>query len=36
MLSGTEFTEQEIKEIKENNSWLMTMTEDRVKELEHC
>jgi hypothetical protein len=36
LLTDTEFTEQEIKEIKEGNDWLMALTEDRLKELDNC
>jgi hypothetical protein len=35
MLTDTEFTEQDLLEIKQGNNWLMVLTEDRLKELEH-
>jgi hypothetical protein len=35
MLTDTEFTEQDLLEIKNGNSWLMVLTEDRLKELEN-
>ena len=35
MLTDTEFNDNEIKEIKDGNNWLMTLTEDRIKELEN-
>ena len=34
MLTDTEFTEQDVNEIKEGNKWLMLLTEDRLKELD--
>jgi hypothetical protein len=34
-LSENEFTEDELKEVKEGNKWLMTLTEDRIKELDN-
>ena len=34
MLTDTEFTEQDVFEIKEGNKWLMLLTEDRLKELD--
>ena len=33
-LSESEFTESDFKEVKEGNKWLMSLTEDRVKELD--
>lgn len=36
LLTENEFTENEIKEIKEGNNWLMSLTEDRIKELDNC
>jgi hypothetical protein len=35
MLTDTEFTEHDLNEIKNGNNWLMVLTEDRLKELEH-
>jgi len=32
-LTDTEFTENEVQQIKENNPWLMALTEDRISEL---
>jgi hypothetical protein len=35
MLTDTEFSEHDLHEIKQGNSWLMVLTEDRMKELEN-
>jgi hypothetical protein len=35
MLTDSEFTEHDLVEIKQGNNWLMVLTEDRLKELEH-
>jgi hypothetical protein len=35
LLTDTEFTEQDLNEIKEGNRWLMLLTEDRIKELDN-
>jgi hypothetical protein len=36
ILEDTEFTDKEIKIIKEDNKWLMALYEDRLKELDNC
>jgi hypothetical protein len=34
LLTESEFSEQDVKDIKEGNKWLMTLTADRIKEID--
>jgi hypothetical protein len=35
LLAETDFTPNQIEDIKKGNDWLMTLTEDRIKELDN-